>query len=172
MAATTDSILANELPGFDPQSIPASLLDQDYAGSPSFDFPSFVDWPGSGTGFYGYADTTIANDELSPQTLQVDSPRAEWFNSLPHDIDGIEFGNLQQDMAATSQVAPSPVPELGSPLKTTSAARESKALTTRDEDWAPVKDRIIKLHIQDNRPLREVKDIIEEEFASIGFRAT
>ncbi|KAJ9636760.1 hypothetical protein H2199_007754 [Coniosporium tulheliwenetii] len=46
--------------------------------------------------------------------------------------------------------------------------RKRKAPTLRAEDWEPYKARIIELHIEQNRPLPEVKDTIEREF---GFQA-
>jgi len=50
--------------------------------------------------------------------------------------------------------------------------RKRKAPTLRQEDWEPVKARIVELHITQNMPLPEVKQIVEEEFKSIGFIAT
>ncbi|KAF1936341.1 hypothetical protein EJ02DRAFT_359368, partial [Clathrospora elynae] len=42
--------------------------------------------------------------------------------------------------------------------------RKKKALTLHESDWASYKDRIIELHILENRPLREVREIMEKEF--------
>ena len=50
--------------------------------------------------------------------------------------------------------------------------RKRKAPTLRDDDWEPVKARIIELHVTQNRPLSEVKETLEQEFRSIGFTAT
>jgi hypothetical protein len=50
--------------------------------------------------------------------------------------------------------------------------RKRKAPTLRDDDWKPVKARIIELHITQKRPLPEVKKIVEEEFKVISFSAT
>jgi hypothetical protein len=48
--------------------------------------------------------------------------------------------------------------------------RKRKAPTLRDDDWEPVKERVIELHVTQDIPLDEVMDIVEEEFP--GFRAT
>jgi hypothetical protein len=50
--------------------------------------------------------------------------------------------------------------------------RKRKAPTLRHDDWEPVKARVIELHITQNRPLREVKEIVEEEFRATNFTAT
>jgi hypothetical protein len=50
--------------------------------------------------------------------------------------------------------------------------RKRKARTLRDDDWEPVKARVIELHIIQNVSLPKVKQIVEEEFKSIEFRAT
>lgn len=54
----------------------------------------------------------------------------------------------------------------------TSTPRKRKAPTLRREDWEPVKARIIELFGSQSLPLREVKDMIEQEFEMIGFTAT
>lgn len=48
--------------------------------------------------------------------------------------------------------------------------RKRKARTLRVDDWEPVKSRVIQLHITEDRPLLEVKKVIESEFP--GFVAT
>ena len=51
--------------------------------------------------------------------------------------------------------------------------RKRKAPTLRSDDWEPVKSRIIiELHITQNLPLPDVKQIVETEFKSSGFSAT
>jgi len=50
--------------------------------------------------------------------------------------------------------------------------RKRKAPTLRSDDWEPVKSRIIELHIKQNLPLPDVKQIVETEFKSSGFSAT
>jgi len=50
--------------------------------------------------------------------------------------------------------------------------RKRKARTLRDDDWGPVKGRVIELHIVQKLPLLKVKEMVEEEFKSIGFTAT
>lgn len=42
--------------------------------------------------------------------------------------------------------------------------RKRKAPTLRLDDWAPVKDRVIELHISKNLPLPKVQEMIQEEF--------
>jgi hypothetical protein len=46
--------------------------------------------------------------------------------------------------------------------------RKKKAPTLRADQWEPYRDRIKELHIDQNLPLREVKNVIEREF---GFTA-
>jgi hypothetical protein len=53
-----------------------------------------------------------------------------------------------------------------------STSRKRKAPTLRDEDWEPVRARVIELHITQKLPLPDVKKLIEEEFKSFGFTAT
>jgi hypothetical protein len=48
-------------------------------------------------------------------------------------------------------------------------SRRRTAPTLRDDDWTPVKGRILELHIDQNMPLPKVKDTIEKEFS---FKAT
>jgi hypothetical protein len=45
-----------------------------------------------------------------------------------------------------------------------SETRKWKAQTLRVEDWEPYKSRIMELHIEQDLPLREVKDAIQKEF--------
>jgi hypothetical protein len=51
-------------------------------------------------------------------------------------------------------------------------SRKRKAPTLRADDWEPVKARVIELYIDRERPLPEVKEVVEQEFNSIGFTAT
>lgn len=51
-------------------------------------------------------------------------------------------------------------------------SRKRKARTLRDDDWEPVKARVIELHITQKLSLPDVKKMVEEEFKSIGFTAT
>lgn len=80
-------------------------------------------------------------------------------------IEGPFFGDDEDDffgVQATDPLPPGPLPR----------SRKRKAPTLRDEDWAPVKRRVIQLHIDKNIPLPEVKKQIEKEFKSSGFTAT
>lgn len=56
---------------------------------------------------------------------------------------------------------------LGSPDATSPPAimRKKKAQTLRESDWEPYKSRIVELHIEEKRPIPDVKRIIEREFA-------
>jgi hypothetical protein len=47
--------------------------------------------------------------------------------------------------------------------------RKPKAMTLREQDWQPVKARVIELHIEQGLPLPEVRARIERE---MGFEAT
>jgi hypothetical protein len=46
--------------------------------------------------------------------------------------------------------------------------RKKKLPTLHENDWAPYRDRIIELHILENRPLKQVSEIMEKE---LGFCA-
>jgi hypothetical protein len=46
--------------------------------------------------------------------------------------------------------------------------RKRKAATLRDDDWEPYRERILDLHIEQNMPLRKVKQLIEDKY---GFKA-
>jgi len=50
--------------------------------------------------------------------------------------------------------------------------RKRKAPTLRSDAWTPIKARIYELHVAQNTPLSEVKDIVEKEYEAIGFSAT
>jgi hypothetical protein len=60
------------------------------------------------------------------------------------------------------------VQPMGPPPK----SRKRKAPTLREDDWEPVKARVIELHVTQNLPLPEVKKIVEDELKSRGFTAT
>lgn len=45
----------------------------------------------------------------------------------------------------------------------TGQARRRKAPTLREGDWAPYKERLIDLHITQNLPLREVKEVMQRD---------
>jgi hypothetical protein len=50
------------------------------------------------------------------------------------------------------------------PAPSPAISRRKKVPTLHESDWAPYKDRIVQLHIHENRPLGEVKEIMEKEF--------
>jgi len=81
-------------------------------------------------------------------------------------LEGPLFDDDEDDFigaqATDPLLPPSPLPR----------SRKRKAPTLREEDWAPVKRRVIQLHIDENIPLPEVKKQIENEFKSSGFTAT
>lgn len=56
-----------------------------------------------------------------------------------------------------------------SPHGLTRRYRKPKSRTLRPKDWEPHKARAIELHINQDKPLEEVKDIIQKE---TGFEAT
>jgi hypothetical protein len=60
------------------------------------------------------------------------------------------------------------VQSMGPPPK----SRKRKAPTLRDDDWEPVRARVIELHVTQNLPLPEVKKIVEDELKALGFTAT
>jgi hypothetical protein len=50
------------------------------------------------------------------------------------------------------------------PAPPPATSRRKKVPTLHESDWAPYKERIVELHIRENRPLGEVKEIMEKEF--------
>ncbi|KAF5669520.1 TPR-like protein [Fusarium heterosporum] len=57
-----------------------------------------------------------------------------------------------------------PLTPMGPPPKT----RKPKAPTRRAKDWEPYKARILELHITQKLPLKQVKELIEDEFGFIA----
>lgn len=76
--------------------------------------------------------------------------------------------NLNESHSFNNAGVRSVTPIAAPPART----RRRKAPTLRAEDWEPVKSRIIELHITQNLPLPDVKEIIETEFKSSSFSAT
>jgi hypothetical protein len=70
--------------------------------------------------------------------------------------------NNQSFSASTAPV----VPEMR--LPPSKRPRKPKAVTIRSADWEPYKKAILTLHLEQNMPLRKVKQHIEKEY---GFKA-
>ena len=87
-------------------------------------------------------------------------------NYMPHVFNPFPttWATQQQDSQNLSNAQDRPAESVGPSKKN----RKRKALTLRADIWSPYKDRIIELHIQQNLPLPEVRDIMENEF---GFTA-
>jgi len=80
---------------------------------------------------------------------------------------------------ATTQVQQLPLPMSDGagdvdmqPIAPQPNPRKRKAPTLRNDDWEPVKTRVIELHIAKKLPLPEVKETVEREYKAIGFTAT
>jgi len=86
-------------------------------------------------------------------TMELNQIQELFFDDNEDDFFGVQ---------TTDPLPPGPLPR----------SRKRKAPTLRDEDWVPVKRRVIQLHIDENIPLPEVKKQIEKEFMSSGFTAT
>jgi hypothetical protein len=85
----------------------------------------------------------------------------------------LQFGYMQHDAAfagnnsqstSASTTAAGPASPMGPPDR----RRKRKAETLRADDWEPYKKRILDLHIEQNMPLPEVRQTIENEY---GFKA-
>lgn len=118
-----------------------------------------------------------AVDQTSALTSQVLLPGGQVATTPNHNLQssilparqlGLEhFGAW---LAGTSQpvfasAAPTgPALPMGPPAQ----PRKRKAATLRADDWEPYKKRVLDLHIEQKRPLPEVRQIIEKEY---GFKA-
>jgi hypothetical protein len=98
---------------------------------------------------------TTPNHNLDPSTLPA------WQPGLAH------FGAVLAGTSLPSSVSAAPT-ESASPIGPPDRPRKRKAVTLRADDWEPYKKRILDLHIEQNRPLPEVRQTIEEEY---GFKA-
>lgn len=77
--------------------------------------------------------------------------------------DAAFIGNSQSGSAAPV----GPASPMGPPARPRKL-RKPKAPTLRAQDWEPYKERILKLHIEDNLPLQKVMQTMENEY---GFKA-
>jgi hypothetical protein len=114
-----------------------------------------------GGDLYDLSMQTVGNTAISYSNGFMDSKNLMWLNMNPND--GVT--HLPQPLmsegtgnAGVQSMPPPPNP------------RKRKAPTLREEDWEPVKERVIELHVNQDIPLNKVMDIIEEEFP--GFTAT
>ncbi|RAR02066.1 TPR-like protein [Stemphylium lycopersici] len=71
------------------------------------------------------------------------------------------FAGNNRQSALESTAAARPASSMGPPKQ----PRKPKAATLRAADWEPYKKRILELHIEQKKPLHEVKKIIEEEYS-------
>jgi hypothetical protein len=53
------------------------------------------------------------------------------------------------------------------PIAPPAKFRKRKVPTLHEDNWAPYKDRIVELHILENRALKEVREIMKEELDSV-----
>lgn len=114
-----------------------------------------------------YTDLNFANLIASPLDGALHTPRFE--SESVADSDG-HFDNELPDPVRSPAAASSPTIDatltesMASPPR---PIRKKKARTLREEDWAPVKERVLEL-LKDNS-LRDVRGII---LAEVGFEAT
>jgi hypothetical protein len=83
----------------------------------------------------------------------------------------LHSGHTQSDagLSGSSQSAPSAMRTSHAlPTDPLCRPRKRKAATLRADDWEPYKDRILELHIEQKRPLPEVRQTLEKEY---GFEA-
>ena len=104
------------------------------------------------------------NDPLTEQLLFTNSETSQFLNA--YSVAPQSNSNYSHSFSNVGQISVAPV--AAPPPR----RRKRKAPTLRSGDWEPVKSRIIELHITQNLPLPDVKNIIETEFETSGFSAT
>ncbi|OIW27887.1 hypothetical protein CONLIGDRAFT_705860 [Coniochaeta ligniaria NRRL 30616] len=117
-------------------------------------------------------------DHTDLNLAEIDVFTIDGIFSTPRLDNESELGYSDHHENDLSTPVPSPVPTDTSTTKETWAEttmappplnRRPKARTLRNEDWAPVKDRVLELRKDKRKRLREVKEMILTEF---GFEAT
>ncbi|KAJ4329557.1 hypothetical protein N0V87_010753 [Didymella glomerata] len=93
----------------------------------------------------------------TPSHNQRPSTLPAWQPGLAHS-GAVHAGTSQPSSASAAHAGPAS--SMGPPDR----PRKRKAATLRADDWEPYKKRILDLHIEQKRPLPEVKQMIEEEY--------
>lgn len=116
------------------------------------------EYPWTSEQLYGLYHTPLAPESFLAQSTYAQTTAAQDLHHAfePSPAPEIQMaGNIDYGDA---QAIPSLA--MGPPTN----PRKRKAPTLRESDWQPYKARILELHIEQKRPLREVKEIIELEF--------
>ena len=122
---------------------------------PSYNEESYLFWPVGHS--YGTADSYHDPFVFGQTSLSLDANVNNAIAQVQQLPLPMSDGAGDVDM---QPIAPQPNP------------RKRKAPTLRNDDWEPVKTRVIELHITKKLPLPEVKETVEREYKAIGFTAT
>ena len=115
---------------------------------------------------YRLHDDSLVLEAPAPEALPLVRQLASTQSSIPHSFDPSSAPYSNQPHNAQSLSDPQRVSE--TTMRPPAKPRKRKAPTLRAEDWKPYKVRTIELHVDQDLPLREVKDTIKREF---GFEA-
>jgi hypothetical protein len=116
----------------------------------------------------GFPSQTIESYSIDPtskepllETLPLAAQPTATHNHISNSFDlyPTPYTTQPHNVQPLSDIRDIPVPTMGPPIK----PRKGKVPTLRSEAWQPYKNRIIELHITQDLPLREVKNIIEKE---------
>ena len=139
-----------------PYLLPLEVLSSFYpAQEEAAIFPP-VDWANQ---------SQLVVDQFDNETLTYAEPIPPQINGTSHFEPVAQADTAMFDITESSfETEIRPNTSMAPPTR----VRKRKAPTLRDSDWEPYKDRIVQLHITQDRPLPEVKKIMEEE---TGFTA-
>jgi|SRR5579871_3427786 len=158
----------------------SEFLPQDYSTWP-MPQPPYLEHPAierSSTSYSQWSPLPSHNQPryLSSTVVQAyGNTTALYSNGLTAGQTSLSLNPNANNMAAQSQQLPISDSTSNTdvqPMAPPPNPRKRKAPTLCVDDWEPVKARVIELHITNKLPLPEVKEIVEEEFKSIGFTAT
>lgn len=131
-------------------------------------FPNYSGWiANSYYGNGGYPSASVVQPSDHPTVFHDDSFISSQL-TLPPQFGRYDATAQSPQLLSSTSAAGTSLPTMAPPPN----PRKRKAPTLLNEDWEPVKARVIELRITQKKPLREVKQIVEEEFKSSGFSAT
>jgi hypothetical protein len=91
---------------------------------------------------HSWVEIDLLLDEVDEQERTEDTPTATNLNDMVHHL-----AQEEQQSAAP-------------PTK----SRKANVPTLHESDWAPYKDRIVQLHMLENRSPKDAREIMEKEF--------
>lgn len=110
-------------------------------------------------------DNESALEYPALDTIPTPEELASAHNNVLHSFDSsLPDTSQPPNFQSSSDARDTTASSMGPPTGT----RKRKAPTLRADDWEPYKARIRELHIEQNLPLPEVKDIIKNEFGLIA----